>query len=565
MDMGNFGFPNQNTISSSEDSESDSPFCSKDDSDSDVSSTSYEDSDTSSDETVNATTDSSIKVPKKKYHSCYDITFEEVDEIEDSLDFSELISLIFLLIDDTMYALQVIRTLIASGPENVSRGKLSEWARTSPKQWKFKLVEALAIIQNNNILIKRGLCLEDINVFVHTPQDLNVFKRIIFLSICDFLKRDQAEELINRVRSDAKFENDITLNCKPMYIEFHILFWISQGYIQIEREPNLDNLTKHLKEMNVENVLEKINNEVTIWTKSTKRKSDESKTKYPIYEEEECYPIMDTNNPGLVLIVNNVNFERNVEKKKEYQHLLPDCQLLDRKGSEIDVQNLKKTFESLKYKVVVINDIFHDKMVDGIYETVRKKFELGHHSVLVLCVLSHGDKGVVYGANSIPLKKKEIVNSVCGSSRLIGLLADIPKIIIFQACQGHRVLFVEPEPDLLVPDGAPPCRPVVVDGNMKTDGLDSYDPRDKVVCSATIKGFVALRHLSKGSPYIQELCHCIEKYHKEKHFYDIMTKVHKKLTSEKCVVKEVHRKRRICMIPEINSTLSRDLYLTKKK
>jgi len=567
MEMGNFGFPKMSfgfsyhNSNSSEDSESDSSYSERDQSESEESPGWCEDSDASSPDKCDATFDSVPRVPKKKYHSCYAITFEDVKDIEVFIDFKELISLIFLLFDDTRYALQVIRSLIAAGPENFSRTKLSEWASTSPEHWKFKLFEALAITQIFNELSKLGLCREDINIMKDAPLYINKYKHLLFLSVCDFLEREQANKLIESVRCDAKFEDDITLKCDPMYIEFHVLFWISQGYIKIEGEPNLDNLTKHLKGNTSFMILfENLYAGVAVSFKNTSTNSDESNN----LDDEESYQIKDPLNPGLVLIINNANFKNNIERRKEYQHLRPNSRLSDRKSSNVDAQNLRKTFRRLNYDVFVLNDVFHDKLVEEIYQTVGSKFEVGRHSVLVLCILSHGDKGVIFGANSIPLKKKEIINSVCGSSRLVGLLADIPKVIIIQACQGKNFIYAEPEPELLVPDGAVPD---VADGNIKTDGHDSFDPtklRDKVVCTATIKGFVALRGVMTGSPYIQELCRCIEKYHAEKHFCDIMTKVHQKLSKDKCIVKQEHEKRHMCMIPEINSTLSKSLYLTKK-
>ncbi|XP_054267076.1 caspase-8-like [Macrosteles quadrilineatus] len=568
MDMGNYGFPkfdfpNYNE-DYSEESDSETSFHCSEDSDCDRLSTSSDNSNDTSIDSGNATFDSAISVPEKKYHLIYKVTLEDVSNIEMNLDLYEYISVIFLLIDDTRYALQLIRSLIAAGPENFSRGKLYEWACTSPTNWKFKLFETLAIIQNNNSLMRLGCCIQDINIKRDAPVYTNRFKKILYSSVCDFLKREPAQDLIDRVRRDGKFKEDITLDCDPMYMEFHILFWISQEYISIKKEPYLDNLMKQIKSANLLDIYYNINEEIKNFTDNECAKT--FKRIIANEEEEDCYKIKDPNNPGLVVVVNNAKFYNNIEKRKEFEHKLPKQPRRDRMGSDKDVENLSKTFKSLNYNVVVINDVNHDKMVDDIRDTVRNEFNEVHHSVLVLCVLSHGDKGMVYGANSVPVKNEDIINSISGSSPLIHLLSGIPKVIIIQACQGPGVLYVNPENELLEPDNTETDCPSVMttDDNLTTDGPNSFDPKDRLVCMATIDGFVSIRSKINGTKYIQELCRCIDKYHRKKHFLDIITKVHKHLSSEKCIVKDVHETQPICMVPVMISNLCKSLYLTPK-
>lgn len=303
-----FDFSNYNTDSSED---SDSPYYQSEDSVSDAS------SDYSTNNSGSATFDSYVNVPIKKYHSSYKVSSEDINEIEKELDLYEYISLIFLLIDNTSYALQVIRSLVAAGPENFSKNKLYEWTLTSPDKWKYKLFEALAIIQNNKSLIKLGFCKEDINVMRDAPVYINRFKKVLYSFVCDFLNLEQAQDIIARVRCDAKFKEDITLHCDAMYIEFHILFWIDQDYISIERKPYLDRLIKHFKFANLLDVCTKLNEETITLTKSTIKNTEKSKVADD--EEEDCYKIRDPNNPGLVVVVNNFNFSNNIESREEFK------------------------------------------------------------------------------------------------------------------------------------------------------------------------------------------------------------------------------------------------------
>lgn len=299
-----FRFLKENEYSS-EDSDSETSYISEEDSHSDASSVSFEE--------VGNTFDSVLQASKKNYQSCYKITLNNVREIEEALDFSEFISIIFLLFDPR-FALQEIFLIIQAGPGNFSRDKLTKWALTSPANWNYMLLEALAIIQNCSVLMKLGFCINDINAMRDAPQCISRIKKVLFSSVCDYLKRDQARDLIDNVRHEVKFDNDITLNCDPKYIEFHVLFWVSRGYINLEREPYLDKLAKHMKVIEYEMYL-KINEEMPLWTNTTCSKSDQAES----HDEDDCYKIRDPFNPGLVIIINNAKFEKNIEMRKEFQ------------------------------------------------------------------------------------------------------------------------------------------------------------------------------------------------------------------------------------------------------
>lgn len=58
---------------------------------------------------------------------------------------------------------------------------------------------------------------------------------------------------------------------------------------------------------------------------------------------------------------------------------------------------------------------------------------------VIVCVLSHGNKGSVYGIDSKPVRIEDVENAIC-----VDGLAGIPKILIIQACQGDGIQTAKP-------------------------------------------------------------------------------------------------------------------------
>lgn len=77
------------------------------------------------------------------------------------------------------------------------------------------------------------------------------------------------------------------------------------------------------------------------------------------------------------------------------QHLLPRNPFRDREGSLKDVQNLKDTFNCLKFTVVEIHDIYSYHFKSEIQSIIKNNFFKNVHSVLFMCILSHGAKGTL--------------------------------------------------------------------------------------------------------------------------------------------------------------------------
>lgn len=93
----------------------------------------------------------------------------------------------------------------------------------------------------------------------------------------------------------------------------------------------------------------------------------------------------------------------------------------------MDRDNLKELFVSFGYTPLVHDNLTHVEMLHIIRETVKKSLL---RDSLIVCILTHGMEGVVYGCNSIPISINTIKAAVAEDS-----LKGKPKLLIIQACQ----------------------------------------------------------------------------------------------------------------------------------
>lgn len=129
---------------------------------------------------------------------------------------------------------------------------------------------------------------------------------------------------------------------------------------------------------------------------------------------------------GIVLIVNQQTFH--FEPDPNFKEYLPKRKLEHRHGTDRDVDALKSIFSTFGYDVRVTNNRPHTRILNDIQNVVNESIE---YDSIIVCILSHGCNGFVYGANSVPVKIEDIEKLMI-SERLIGK----PKVLIVQACQG---------------------------------------------------------------------------------------------------------------------------------
>lgn len=112
-----------------------------------------------------------------------------------------------------------------------------------------------------------------------------------------------------------------------------------------------------------------------------------------------------------------------------------------------------------------------------------------HGDAFVCCILSHGDKGVVYGVDSKPLSIKQITRTFRATD--LSTLSGKPKVFLIQACQGRQT-----HRGVLLPD-------------LQADESHSLfipEEADVLLAIATVEDYQAMRHTIDGSWFVQSVC-----------------------------------------------------------
>lgn len=104
-------------------------------------------------------------------------------------------------------------------------------------------------------------------------------------------------------------------------------------------------------------------------------------------------------------------------------------------GTDQDRDKLKRTFTDVGFKVHTKDDL----TASNILCELRRFVTQCKSDCVIVCVLSHGNDGIVYGIDSEPVAIKDLEKEIC-----VNDLADIPKILIIQACQGDEMQPVNP-------------------------------------------------------------------------------------------------------------------------
>ncbi|KAM5280165.1 caspase-8 [Ctenodactylus gundi] len=193
---------------------------------------------------------------------------------------------------------------------------------------------------------------------------------------------------------------------------------------------------------------------------------------------------------GYCLIFNNYDFSE-ARKKLPKLH-----KMKDRKGTDFDADALTKTFTELHFKTVSYNN----HTAKEIFEVLKYYQSMDHSDkdCFVCCILSHGDKGIIYGTDGQEASIYKLTSYFTGSQcpSLVGK----PKVFFIQACQGENYH-----------EGVP----VEIDSNHEEAYLEmdmpfqkKYIPEeaDFLLGMATVKNCVSYRDPTSGSWYIQTLC-----------------------------------------------------------
>ncbi|CAO2615914.1 Casp8 [Lemmus lemmus] len=152
-----------------------------------------------------------------------------------------------------------------------------------------------------------------------------------------------------------------------------------------------------------------------------------------------------------------------------------------------DRDALTETFQKLHFEVVS----YKDCTAREICEILRTFQSMNHKSkdCFICCILSHGDKGIIYGTDGKEASIRELTSYFTGLK--CPSLAGKPKVFFIQACQG---------------DSVQKAVPIETDSEEKGNLNYIPDEADFLLGMATVKNCVSYRDPVHGTWYIQSLC-----------------------------------------------------------
>lgn len=218
-----------------------------------------------------------------------------------------------------------------------------------------------------------------------------------------------------------------------------------------------------------------------------------------------------------------------------------------RLGAEKDDENLCHTFNTLGYRC----QTKRDQTADQIRQLIASMIKGTDHTQcdsFVLCLLSHGDSGKIYGVDDRSVYLDEIKAQVIACRSLVGK----PKIFIVQSCRGGRL---------------PEARAVEIDDDTSTNKILLPQESDLFFGYATTPFTKACRFTDIGSWYILELCKALKLY-KELDLISMVQYAHYQVATKDEYVYEVNEKnkdgttamKKYKQSPQMVSTLIRPVW-----
>ncbi|KAF7996213.1 hypothetical protein HCN44_001845 [Aphidius gifuensis] len=403
-------------------------------------------------------------------------------KIENDLENYEKLSILFLMYEEENYCIDELIDMIDKSRLD---GILCKLILKNIKNWKEKFFESITIIGLKNIIINLGLSINDLESRYSANVTTLVIKihtaTKIMYKLFELLNEQQSQLLCKLIYKDIpviKFnQNDI--------LESHAFYWLSKKYITISSDGSCDlsKIHKHMKTIGLFDT--PIYHDMEKYVKSLDKNVNEeqkiiNKQEKIIQIEKEKKKII-TN--AYVVIINEINFPTNSEYETRY-------------GSNVDADDLRKTFTGMGYTVVQYNDQTEEEIYD-IFDNLKNVVNSSNDCIIV-CLLSHGFKGGFLSHDAKEIDIETIEKKICCDS-----FVDKLKILIIQACQGEntgRAIPGADETTTIVTD----CRNTRFLKNQKTESVSKYTEFFKF--SATINDFVSMRDTQHGSWFINAIC-----------------------------------------------------------
>ncbi|XP_017871677.1 PREDICTED: caspase-8 [Drosophila arizonae] len=508
---------------------------------------------------------------------------DDLPYIERDLNLSQKVSLAFLLFGDqhalATYILQRLLALMRAPPaDQLHSDLLRQYAQTNPANWRGHLVEALCIINARQVLRKLGFCWAELHLH-YLPHVLELTLHVhpllkALYNVCEQLTVAQSGRLVLDIndklaRRRTSGEHDEPLRFYDYsYLEIFLLDWLTRHHLRLG---DIDAIGSDVQLLIEYFKFNDLNSLATLLIQTVNTSANESSSHSPVNkyntDDLESTPVAlsaggaapflaETSGPtpctapaapsssisrhrrsnalqvhrdraGILLIINQQNFHRNVSEK--LMTFLPTQKLTQRNGTNADKQRLIDVFSPLGYEVEAHDNVDHLKMIALIRGACARSVL---RDSLIVCILSHGFEGAVYGADSIPLSIEDVKKVLCADESL----HDKPKMLFIQACQQN-------EKQLKT-------------RNVNATTQSASQLANMVVAMSTVPGFVALRHSVQGSWFIQTLCDTVQKHAKSDHILDILT-----LAAGQVIEKRGDKDQK--MVPIVINTLTKNVYLSE--
>lgn len=429
---------------------------------------------------------------------------------------------------------------------------LYQWAKGKYGNWQELIIEALCIIQSFHITEKLHLDMKQLEE-VYLPYRcgtslyINPFIKCLFL-MSERLLQQETDNLITYMKdkSASNFNNVKNAN---EYLELYLLDWIRNDLLQVHvvSQAKIGLLYEFLKEFEINDALEPLEPIKAKVKPETKRKQevDQVSASLPCDDSAvngSCYKIR-RENCGWVLIINQKLFTK-PDPEKVPANVEIEEHLGVRVGTDADCEALRKTFSARGYRIDQRDNLTHIQIQKALNDIVDASV---FYDSLIVCVLSHGNKGIIFGTDYIPVKITTI-QEILSSERLLNK----PKVLIIQACQGKdKNVTVTPESSLRTVR-------IETDGLVQQNSAPKY--ADLLTAMSTMEGFVSIRDRELGTWYINEVCTTIDARGDSEHMLDLLTYVNSRVSKKR----HKENERELCMLPEFSVRLLKKFYLPKK-
>uniref|UniRef100_A0A182YJE3 Transmembrane protein 198 n=1 Tax=Anopheles stephensi TaxID=30069 RepID=A0A182YJE3_ANOST len=333
--------------------------------------------------------------------------------------------------------------------------------------WEDELLEALTITEQNLLLLRAGFDDEELRLkyFPRTSEISFLVHPMLkgLYNFCERLDDANASKLIVQLQETTGVSSLQNQNMETVLLHLLCNGKIQLGSKQSGQESNLLVLTAACKAIELYDESDFLKSIVSHFNRHTSKRdqeqSDASTKNIP-----ETTDVASKHNPtgtivatvetnhspliesytfsaeraGIVLLINQFSFYR--ETNPELVELVPARPLKDRKGTEVDKNALESLFTEFGYDLILEENITHHQILQAVQHAVQRIKPI--HCSLIVCLLSHGQEGKVFGSNSIPVEVKAI-QQLMANERLTGK----PKLLIVQACQGADLQSAVPIPN----------------------------------------------------------------------------------------------------------------------